>query len=221
MTLTTPAPDRPHDSARFGDALIHGTRMAPKAERTRARLQSAICLLLDDTAPADLKVADIARAAGSAHGTFYTYFPDIRAALAETLTGFVGFLQVRMRDAARAGDTQQDRARQATAAYVQLFEENRGLMRCLVTRLEPFPEASAAFERLNREWTETVVAAWARRSDTPRDELLRRAHALGGMVDQYLIMLHFGSDPDLTRISRDRAAVIETLSHIWQQGMSG
>jgi hypothetical protein len=78
-----------------------------------------------------------------------------------------------------------------------------------------------AFERLNREWTETVVAAWVRRSDTPRDELLRRAHALGGMVDQYLIMLHFGSDPDLARISRDRAAVIETLSHIWQQGMSG
>lgn len=221
MILTAPAPDRPPESARFGDALIHGTRTAPKAERTRARLQSAICVLLDDTAPADLKVADIARAAGSAHGTFYTYFPDIRAALAETLTGFVGFLQAQMRDAARAGETQEDRARQATAAYVRLFEENRGLMRCLVTRMEPFPEASAAFERLNREWTETVVAAWVRRSDAPRDELLRRAHALGGMVDQYLIMLHFGSDPDLARISRDRAAVIETLSHIWQQGMSG
>jgi AcrR family transcriptional regulator len=221
MTRTVPTPDQTPDSARFGDALIHGACAAPKAERTRARLQAAISALLDDTAPADLKVADIARAAGSAHGTFYTYFPDIRAALAETLTGFVAFLQSRMRDAARAGETPQDRARQATAAYVRLFEENRGLMRCLVTRMAPFPEASAAFERLNREWTETVVAAWARRSDTPRDELLRRAHALGGMVDQYLIMLHFGTDPELARISRDRAAVVETLSHIWQQGMSG
>jgi AcrR family transcriptional regulator len=221
MNQTAPTLDKPSGSTNFGDALIRDTRSAPKADRTRARLQSAICVLLDDTAPADLKVADIARAAGSAHGTFYTYFPDIRAALAETLTGFVGFLQARMRDAARDGATPQDRARQATAAYVQLFEDNRGLMRCLVTRMEPFPEASVAFERLNREWTETVVAAWVRRSDTPRDELLRRAHALGGMVDQYLIMLHFGSDPDLARISRDRAAVIETLSHIWQQGMSG
>ncbi len=221
MIQTAPDPDQPPDSARFGDALTRGARAAPKAERTRARLQSAICTLLDDTAPADLKVADIARVAGSAHGTFYTYFPDIRAALAETLTGFVAFLQAQMRTAARAGNTQQDRARQATAAYVQLFEENRGLMRCLVTRMEPLPEASAAFQRLNSEWTETVVAAWVKRSDTPRDELLRRAHALGGMVDQYLIMLHFGSDPDLARISADRAAVVETLSHIWQQGMSG
>lgn len=221
MTLTAPTPNTPPDSARFGDALILAARAAPKADRTRARLQAAICTLLDDTAPADLKVADIARASGSAHGTFYTYFPDIRAALAETLTGFVAFLQTQMRAAARASETPETRTRQATAAYVRLFENNRGLMRCLVTRIEAFPEASAAFERLNREWTETVVAAWARRSATPRDELLRRAHALGGMVDQYLIMLHFGSDPDLARISGDRAAVVETLSHIWQQGMSG
>lgn len=221
MSQAAPTPDPRHDSARYGDALIHAARSAPKADRTRARLQAAICVLLDDRPPTELKVADIARAAATAHGTFYTYFPDIRAALAQTLTGFVTFLQSRMRDATRAGATPSDRARQATAAYLHLFEGNRGLMRCLVTRQEPFPEASAAFERLNSEWTGTVVAAWARHSDTPRDELLRRAHALGGMVDQYLIMLHFGSDPDLARISRDRAAVVETLTHIWQQGMQG
>ena len=221
MTLPAPAFDLLPDSTCYGDALTCDAKTAAKAERTRARIQAAICALLDDMSPTDLKVADIARAAGSAHGTFYTYFPDIRAALAETLTGFVGFLQAQMRAAARAGETPQDRARQATAAYVDLFEANRGLMRCLVTRMDAFPEASTAFQRLNAEWTETVVTAWSKRSDTPRDELLRRAYALGGMVDQYLIMLHFGGDPDLARISRDRTALIETLTHIWQQGLRG
>jgi AcrR family transcriptional regulator len=214
----TPLPDAPD---RYGTALLDAARDGAKAERTKARLQAALCALLDDTLPADLKVAEIARAAGTSHGTFYTYFPDTGAALAETLTGFVGFLQARMREAAREGQTPADRSRQTTAAYLRLFEANRGLMRCLVTRMEAFPQASEAFQRLNADWTETVVTAWGKRGDTPREELLRRAHALGGMVDQYLITLHFGTDPVVRDISRDRAALIETLTHIWERGMGG
>jgi len=215
MTSPPPDPDR------YADALIAAASGAPKSARTKARLQSALCRLLDDGPPDRLKVAEVARAAGTAHGTFYTYFPDIRAGLAETLTGFVGFLQDRMRTAARQGESAADRSRRTTAAYVQLFEVNRGLMRCLVTGMAGFPEAMAAFRRLNRDWTETVVAARARHSPVPRDELLRRAYALGGMVDQYLIALHFGGDPELDRLSRDRAAVIDTLTHIWERGMDG
>ncbi len=213
--------DVTHTPARFAEALLIGTRNASKRDRTRARLQSAMAELLDDRPPAELKVADICGAAGSAHGTFYTYFPDIRGALAETLLDFIAFLQGQMRQAARSGPTPGDRSRRATAAYLDLFAANRGLMRCLVTRLDAFPEASAAFQRLNRDWTETVATAWAKRSDRPHDELLRRAYALGGMVDQYLIMLHFGDDPTLAALSQDRAAVIETLSHIWEKGMAG
>ena len=52
-----------------------------------------------------------------------------------------------------------------------------------------------------------------------REELLRRAYALGGMVDQYLIALLFSSDGTLAAISRDRSAVVDTLSLIWERGM--
>lgn len=217
--MRSPTPDRHEDADSYASALLADTHAAPKAARTRARLQSALCRLLDTVPPADLKVAEIARAAGTAHGTFYSYFPDTRAALAETLTDFVAFLQARMREAARSGTTATDRARQTTAAYVRLFEVNRGLMRCLVTRVTDVPEASAAFRQLNHDWTETVVTAWEKRGQTPREELWRRAHALGGMVDQYLITLHFGADPVLEQLSRDRAAVVETLTHIWERGM--
>lgn len=206
---------------RFADMLsATGGR---KSERTRARLQAATCRLLDRVAPRDLKVADICAEAGVAHGTFYVYFRDIRHVLAETLAAFVAFLQAAMR---RAAGARGDRVRATTAAYVALFEENAGLMRCLVTRVDDLPEASAAFQKLNRDWTTTVVDARLRafaregRADTPaREELLRRAYALGGMVDQYLIMLLFGRDEALGAVSRDREAVVETLSLIWERGM--
>ncbi|MCA1940502.1 MAG: hypothetical protein LDL26_05840, partial [Caenispirillum bisanense] len=53
-----------------------------------------------------------------------------------------------------------------------------------------------------------------------RDELLRRAYALGGMVDQYLVALHVHRDPTLAALSADREAVVDTLTLIWKRGMT-
>jgi hypothetical protein len=39
------------------------------------------------------------------------------------------------------------------------------------------------------------------------------------MVDQYLIALLFGRDQTLSAVSRDREAVVRTLSLIWERGM--
>lgn len=209
---------------RYADIVADAAADGRKSERTQARLQAATCRLLERIPADGLRVADICREAGVAHGTFYLYFRDTRHILGETLAGFVGFMQETMRHAAREPGV--DRGRRTTAAYVALFEENAGLMRCLVSRLDEFPEAGEAFQRLNREWTATVVDSRLRRlaregraGTIAREELLRRAYALGGMVDQYLIMLVFGGDATLASVSRDRDAVVETLSLIWERGM--
>lgn len=221
----TASPSRPPALVScFADAVSEAAAGGRKSERTQARLRAATCRLLEVVPPAGLKVADICGEAGVAHGTFYVYFRDIHGLLADTLGAFVGFLQSAMRGtAAGAGH---ERVRSTTATYVELFERNPGLMRCLVSRTDDFPEAMAAFQMLNREWTSTVVDARLRRlaregrtQGPSREELLRRAYALGGMVDQYLIMLHFGSDEALAAVSRDRDAVIDTLSLIWERGM--
>ena len=130
-----------------------------------------------------------------------------------------------MRMASRAGVD--DPVGAATTAYYELFRQNRGLMRCLVHHLESFPEAKEAFNRLNRDWLDAVVTSIQRRlrregraDAVPREELLRRAHALGGMVDQYLSGLLLSEDPTLTAISQDRAAVLDTLTLIWKRGMA-
>ena len=77
----------------------------------------------------------------------------------------------------------------------------------------------------NRDWAATVVEARLRQltrtglAAPPRDELMRRAYALGGMIDQYLIALFFGRDATLAEVSKDRDAVVATLSLIWERGM--
>ena len=215
------APTRP--ALRFADVLLAGAAGGRKSDRTRARLQSTLCEILEDAVPADLRVDHVCARAGTSHGTFYVYFPDVRSALTETLTAFVAFLEDTLRQAGRDAP---DRPRAATETYVALFEANRGLMRCLVSRAGDLPEANALFEALNRRWAETVTDATIRRAEamggTPpdRDDLLRRAYALGGMVDQYLVTLFFGTDATLAALSQDRQAVVDTFATLWTRGLA-
>jgi len=196
----------------------------PKGERTRAAMLGAVCALLDDHTPQDLTIAAICGQAGLSNGAFYVYFSDRRLLLDDLLTGFVGYARAAMRAASRAQPD--DPVRAATRAYVALFRDNRGLMRCLVHHLDGFPEARAAFQRFNRDWLEGVVSAverdlarQGRSGAIARDELLRRAYALGGMVDQYLSSLLLSEDPALLAVSGDEAAVLDTLDLIWERGM--
>lgn len=89
-----------------------------------------------------------------------------------------------------------------------MFAANTGLMKGLSHHHDSFPEARAAFHRLNAEWVETVVTATLRQLDQAgrggeigREKLLRRGHALGGMVDQYLSGLILSADPALVAVS--------------------
>ena len=208
----------------YAAALVAQAADQSKGERSRAQLLHAVCALLDAHSPQDLTIAAICGQAGLSTGAFYVYFSDRRLLVDELLTGFVGFAQVAMRAASR--DRPRDPVRAATRAYVALFRENRGLMRCLVHHLEGFPEAREAFLRFNRDWLEGVVAAverdlarQGRAGAIARDELLRRAYALGGMVDQYLSSLLLSEDPALVAVSGDEAAVLDTLDLIWDRGM--
>ena len=206
----------------FPAALRSDAAGKRKSDRTRANLLAATCDLLSGTSPDALRVSDICARAGVAHGTFYSYFPDIRTLLDVLLQAFVAHVQQTMELARQTHPG--NRVRATTAIYVDLFERNPGLMRCLVSSFDSFPEAATRFQALNRAWAETVAEAAGRRlarsgQSVPKDELLRRAHALGGMVDQYLVTLHFNRDAALSELSGDREAVIDTLTFIWNRGM--
>jgi len=48
---------------------------------------------------------------------------------------------------------------------------------------------------------------------------MRRAYALGGMVDQYLSGLYLSRDDGIIAVSGDAGAVVDTLTMIWKKGM--
>ena len=211
------------DHASYPQFLAAQVAGEAKGIRTATALRIAACTLLERAALRDLTIAAICKRAGVANGTFYLYFPDQAHLLEDLLQGFAAFLQAGM---IRASRTSPERGmRPATEAYARLFEANRGLMKCLIHHLDAFPEARAAFHRLNREWIETVVAATRRRlaregRDTLSEaELTRRAYALGGMTDQYFSSLYLSGEPGLVDVSADRAAVIATLTTIWERGL--
>ncbi len=211
-------------SYNFSNALGIYSQQQIKRERTKARLHQAGCHLLDNTLLSSLTVADICKEANFAHGTFYLYFKDRPAFIADLLLQFVDFLQTLMLNASKGEE--QDPVRATTAAYYHLFEENPGLMRCLVNHMEEYPGARNAFQKLNREWAITVVQSTERKlmvtdrkGMTSHDELCRRAYALGGMVDQYLTALLLNKDENLAMLSTDKDAVIDTLTFIWKRGM--
>lgn len=206
----------------FPNEIMRLAKGSRKGERTRAAIQSALCHCLERSSPISLTVADICDQAGVAPGTFYIYFPDRNALIGDVALRFIAFMQTEMHKASRQRKV--DPVRAATATYIRLFENNSGLMRCLLNHLDGIPEARTAFQTLNREWLESVVVTterqWiqqGRRVD--HDELMRRAYALGGMTDQYLSGLLLSNDPNMQAISKDREVVIDTLTLLWQRGM--
>lgn len=217
--LSTQTVDHHRGQSEFCDWLAGDRESLRKGERTRKDLMVACAELLASEPFDRLTVSGLCKAAGVAHGTFYVYFDNLNTILAEVLGLFVDYVQIQMRSAARQGE---DPVRDTTAAYYELFKENAGLMKCLVMGIDAFPEARAAFQRLNNEWAKTVVRSLQRQNQTARskdEEMLRRAYALGGMVDQFFSALFVTKDPWIASISQDPEEVISTLAEIWTKGM--
>ncbi|SMO63707.1 transcriptional regulator, TetR family [Thalassovita litoralis] len=213
------AVERRHGQSEFCVWLAGDRASLRKGERTRKDLMVTCAELLASEPFDRLTVSGLCKAAGVAHGTFYVYFDNLNTLLAEVLGYFVDYVQIHMRSAARQGG---DPVRATTAAYYALFKANAGLMKCLVIGIDAFPEARAAFQRLNNEWAKTVVYSVKRQNQaghSAEDEMMRRAYALGGMVDQYLTGLFVAEDPWIASISQDSEAVISTLTDIWMKGM--
>ena len=206
----------------FSAELATMAKAPKKGEKTKIAIQVAVCKCLERVSLADLTIAGICDRANVSHGTFYIYFSNRNALVADVLMQFSAFVQAKMRQASKGESGRPARA--ATSAYMHLFEQNLGLMRCLLRYLDGFPEAQTAFQNLNREWLETVVASTAnhlQQSGRPidHDELMRRAYALGGMIDQYLAGLLLDKDPNMEPFSQNRDEIIDTLNLLWERGM--
>ncbi len=195
-----------------------------KGERTALRLRAAICALLETVPLSQLKVQEICARAGISQGTFYLYFPDRDRLLDAVLVDFVACVRRRMLAAARDSADRAASLHATTLVYCRVFAANRGLMKILLNHYEDFPQARAIFQGMNRAWIDTVARSIRRRigeralSD---DEIVRRAYALGGMVDQYLANLLLARDDSVAAVSPDLDTVARSLTEIWRHAFGG
>lgn len=194
-----------------------------KGLRTELRIRWAACGLLEERSLSGLKVQDICTRAVIAQGTFYQYFPDRDKLLSALLNDFVSFLRNSTIEATRGIEGQQASVALSTRAYCELFEHNRGMMKCLLNHYEAFPQAREIFQTLNTEWIETVVSSIKKKrlgqpqKKTSDRDLRRRCYALGGMVDQYLACIYLHEDKDVSAVAGDLDSIVATLTFIWNQ----
>jgi TetR/AcrR family transcriptional regulator, ethionamide resistance regulator len=198
-----------------------------KGNRTEARIKLSTCELLEQMPLSALKIQDVCGTAEIAQGTFYLYFEDRQALLNALLADFVNFVRQRMIERSRESNTYIESVRHTTMAYYRLFENNRGLMKCLLSHYEDFPKASAILSDLNTTWITLNVRSMQKRMRAegradviPEAELFRRCYALGGMVDQYLAYIFLAVDRNVTAISGCAEDVVNTLSHIWVSALT-
>lgn len=109
----------------------NGQAMGRKGLQTRRRLIDATVAQLENNRLRDLRVADIARAAGTSTATFYVYFPDVAdAALAalEELTQSTPELLALIEADWSIGDPQ-IRAQRIVDCYGDLWADHHALFR--------------------------------------------------------------------------------------------
>jgi AcrR family transcriptional regulator len=199
-----------------------------KVERTRLRLLAAVARLLDaGREESDLRVSDIVGVAGIAHGTFYRYFADRRAAVEALIGDFARFQRDCLGSVSGGAPASEARVRATTLVYVRLFKANAGLMRCMMDLGNEVGGFRERYHALNRDWNGRVAAAIAeRRAErglqpvTPA-ALLPRAYALDGMVDEFLTQIFVRRDPALAPLADDEEAVAGLLSELWCLGAYG
>jgi len=223
-----PAPESADPLSFSGVLRDRADAAAHKTERTRNRLLAAVAgELAEGVDRSELKVAAVTARAGVAHGTFYRYFEDIRAATETLIEAFSAFLRMRLSGERFGAPGSRERVRATNLVYARLFAENAELMRCLFALGGSDSAFARTYGELNRDWYQRMALAVARRRSAVTgerigpDEALATAYALGGMADEFLSQIHLRGEPALAYLAADPDAVADLLTELWCRGAYG
>ena len=131
---------------------------------TRARLLDQTRELLGTTSYRDLKVVDIARAAGTSPATFYQYFPDAESALLALADELVGEGRERLtrpvREASWDGRGAYESCEAIAQTFLDFWDEHRSLLAVIdLAATEDDQRFREIRVRLLNSFTEVLVDA--------------------------------------------------------------
>jgi AcrR family transcriptional regulator len=200
-------------------AELENSPKLPRSEATRRRFLIAAAELIQDNGFNDLKVADICKRAGFAHGTFYLHWQDRRGIAHDVLTAFMRAIRLH-RPARQPGQDFYARLVAGHLYYIDVYRRNVGLMRCqgqLADQLEEFAQIGL---QANMTLARRVVRAVDREMGTPREpEAQRLATALGciALVDK---LLHDVFARGL-ELGLDDHGLAANMSRTWYRALMG
>jgi AcrR family transcriptional regulator len=191
-----------------------------KGERTRRRLELAALNVLETTGYSDMRVLDVARQADVSQGTFYFYYPDKRDIAAKVLLEF-GEALYQGASTAATGHTVYDAILLTNKFFVHAYDQNRGLIRCLVQLDDSDPQFQQAWRRIRYDWIGRIAGSIGKRNPGALTIEMRfqMANALEGMVFHFLYDLYVREEPQLKAYARDRDQVAELLSMLWYRAL--
>lgn len=187
--------------------------LTPRGARTKAALIDAAWDIFERDGFLHARITDIADAAGVAHGTFYTYFPDkesiFRAVVDRLTVAFQG---------ENVGSTDPD-----ASPYERILEANRryydvyartgkmmGILEQVATFSDEFREMRRAVRHAWVDRAERSIRRWQQEglADTRLDPRYA-ASSLGSMVDRSVYVWLVLEEP------HDRDVAVEMLSRLW------
>lgn len=204
---------------------LEAAEKLPRSEATRRRLLIAAAELMRESGFNDLKVADICKRAGFAHGTFYLHWQDRRGVAHDVLNAFMNTIRLR-RPPRRDGQDFFQRLIAGHLYYIDVYRQNVGLMRCQGQLADQMEEFARIGLQANLSLAQRVIkAAGIELAKSTREAGDSRADATGlatalsciVMVDKLLHEV-FVRKLDL---GLDDAGLAECLSRSWYRALIG
>ncbi|MGH9057262.1 MAG: TetR/AcrR family transcriptional regulator [Acidimicrobiales bacterium] len=188
-------------------------RLSRKATRTRESLIHAARTVFSRDRFLDARISDIAREAGVAHGSFYTYFDSKESIFREVMSRLNREMRIDPTDLHWASDDPAESVEHANRLYIDAYRANAALIATLdqvVTFNEEIRELRKEFRRPFLERNVRAIRRWqgAGIADPDLDPLYA-ASALQAMVERFMyIWVVLEQDFDEER-------AVATLSRMW------
>jgi AcrR family transcriptional regulator len=201
---------------RFDESPAERTPKTAKAERTRGQILIAARTVFERDGYVDARIADIARAAGVAHGTFYTYFTTKDEAFVEVAKTVVDDLYENTTSVYR-GDDPIARVRSANEQFIHTFRTNAKFIRVIeqvATMNHEFESMRRSLRSRAAERVEVTITRYIEQGIAdPAIEPHIASHALIGMVYYFCYAWLSLGEPF------DDEAAAETLTVLWAKAL--
>ncbi|WP_395154270.1 TetR/AcrR family transcriptional regulator [Ilumatobacter sp.] len=211
----SPKTSRAESTAATSAPLLSAAPLTPRGARTRVKLIAAAQALFERDGYLETNVADIAKRARVAHGTFYTYFDskeDVFSEVADALV--VDFASALLEEPQLpSGHSVSERIEQTNRSYLRVYAR-RARMMAVLEEVATFNPRLAAIRRTSRRmWVQRNTAAVRRWKEQglidPAIDPAYAASVLGSMVDRSAYVWNVLGEP------HDFEIAVEQLTRLY------